>query len=70
MASLIPVTPTTSNNHTITVEHIITPDLQQHIEDELRPRPPVPAVHGICTHVARSKDHSCGSHRCVELFGY
>ena len=34
------------------------------------PRPQTKPVYGLCRHVARSEDHTCGAHRCIQQYGW
>lgn len=33
-------------------------------------RPSVPATYGVCGHVSRSTEHTCGSPFCIDQYGW
>lgn len=48
-------------------------DEKQHIEDTplsfyTTPRPSVKPVYGLCGHIARSENRTCGAYTCTQMY--
>lgn len=67
-----------TSNQAKPIPHTTLPSLDDHIalliekdNEHTRNlmRPPVAPVYGVCGHVARSAEHTCGAYRCTEIYG-
>jgi hypothetical protein len=76
-------TPATSNQP-LTHNHVVPAQPQEYpcsattdtaeplteTQAPITPRPQVKPVYGLCRHIARSENHTCGSWSCIQQYGW